>query len=144
MTSLEHKRIRVDWEELEEAFSDSESEHRYYLDRETGAVHFFSTYLDNEEEEDDERSLSEKRYALIPRVTHSISEERVAEFVASLKDAGERRALLSGLRAPGGHERFRDAVERLPDVRAAWDAFSHRSLEARIREWLSKVNVEPL
>ncbi len=67
MSSLEWRRIRVDWQELEEAFEDSASDHRYYLDRETGAVHFFSSYLDNEDEEENERAItSEKRYALIP------------------------------------------------------------------------------
>ncbi len=66
MSSIEWKRIRVDWQELEEAFADSASEHRYYLDRETGAVHFFSSYLDKEEEEDERAITLEERYALIP------------------------------------------------------------------------------
>ncbi len=36
------KRIRIDWAELEDTFCDGSDEHRYYLDRDTGAVHFFS------------------------------------------------------------------------------------------------------
>ena len=58
MSSLEWKRIRVDWEELLEAFEDGSTDHRYYLDRETGAVHFFSEYLDNEEEEEPPHALT--------------------------------------------------------------------------------------
>ena len=144
MTPSEWKRIRVDWEELEEAFADSASEHRYYFDRETGAVHFFSTYLDNEEEENDERTMTaEERYVLIPRGA-ALSKAECAEFAASLRNDGDRRVLLTALDAPQGYERFRETVEHLPAVREAWDAFSHQNLEARIREWLSKVGVEPL
>jgi hypothetical protein len=61
------KRIKVDWEELEEAFQDGSGEHRYYLDRETGQVHFFSAYLDGDEEDERERQLAcQERYVAIP------------------------------------------------------------------------------
>ena len=38
MASLLTMHIKVDWEELSEAFQDSSQDHRYYLDRETGVV----------------------------------------------------------------------------------------------------------
>lgn len=79
MSSLEWKRIRVDWQELEEAFEDAASDHRYYLDRETGAVHFFSSYLDNEEEEEQERAITaEERFALIPPELRHFQESDMA------------------------------------------------------------------
>ncbi len=88
MSALEWKRIRVDWEELEEAFEDGASDHRYYLDRETGAVHFFSSYLHNEEEEEDERVItSEERYVLIPpelRHPHKNLEARIESWLSDV------------------------------------------------------------
>ena len=145
MSSLEWRRIRVDWEELVEAFEDGSAEHRYYLDRETGAVHFFSEYLDNEEEEEDERAItSEERYVQIPQSQGKVTVDELREFVASLEDGSERRVLTTALRAPGGYQHFRDAIESLPDARKQWKQFSHESLKARIEEWLSEVSVEPL
>ena len=85
MSSLEWKRIRVDWQELLDAFEDGSTEHRYYLDRETGAVHFFSEYLDNEDEEEDERAITvEERYVQIPAARRTVSTDELREFVASL------------------------------------------------------------
>ena len=145
MSSLEWRRIRVDWEELVEAFEDGSAEHRYYLDRETGAVHFFSEYLDNEEEEEDERSItSEERYVQIPQARGHVSTDQLREFIATLQDGSERRALTTALRAPGGYAHFREAVESLPDARKQWRRFSHETTRARIEEWLSEVSVEPL
>ena len=67
MSELARRRIRIDWEELTEAFADSSADHRYYLDRETGSVHFFSAYLASEEEEEDEKAMTaDERYVLIP------------------------------------------------------------------------------
>lgn len=145
MSELEWKRIRVDWEELIDAFGDSSSDHRYYFDRETGAVHFFSSYLDNEEEEDDERTITgEERYVQIPQAGQALSTEELARFVATLRDGNEREVLTAALRAPAGYQRFREAIESLPAARKAWRQFSYENLKSRIEQWLSEVSVEPL
>lgn len=145
MSSLQWKRIRVDWQELLDAFEDGSAEHRYYLDRETGAVHFFSEYLDNEDEEEDERAvLSEERYVQIPPARRTVSTDELREFIASLQDGSERRVLTTALRARGGYQHFREAVDALPAVREEWQQFTHESLKERIKQWLSEVSVEPL
>lgn len=145
MSSLEWRRIRVDWEELVEAFEDGSAEHRYYLDRETGAVHFFSEYLDNEDEMEDERTISsEERYVQIPQARRAVSVDQLREFVASLQEGSERRVLTTALRAPDGYRHFRDAIESLPAARKQWQHFSHENLKMRIEAWLSEVSVEPL
>lgn len=135
----------MDWEELLEAFEDGASEHRYYLDRETGAVHFFSEYLDNEEEEEDERAITaEERYVQIPQARRRVSMDELRSFVASLQDGSERRVLTTALRAPDGYQHFREAIKALPAARRQWRQFTHESLKARIEEWLNEVSVEPL
>jgi hypothetical protein len=145
MSSLAWKRIRVDWEELLDAFEDGSTEHRYYFDRETGAVHFFSEYLDNEDEEEDERAITvEDRYVQIPATRRTVTTDELREFVASLEDGSERRVLTTALRARGGYQYFREAVDAMPAVREEWQEFSHASLKERIEQWLSEVSVEPL
>jgi hypothetical protein len=145
MSPLEKKRIRVDWEELVDAFGDSSAEHRYYLDRETGAVHFFSSYLDNDDEEEDERAItSEERYVLIPHDRRLVPFNEVVEFVSSLTREPERRALESSLRSPEGYQRFQQTVEDHPSVAAAWRRFVQSRVESRIQDWLAEVAVEPI
>jgi len=148
MSDLERRRIRVDWEELEDAFADSSAEHRYYLDRETGAVHFFSSYLDNEDEEEDERAITaEDRYVLIPHARRLVPSHELREFVASLGPRDARRELessLNGLPAPEGYRRFEEAVAENPQALDEWRRFVKERLGPRIKSWLTDVAVEPL
>lgn len=146
MSPLEKKRIRVDWEELVDAFGDSAAEHRYYLDRETGAVHFFSSFLDNDDEEEDERAMTseEERYVLIPHDRRLVPFNELVEFVSSLGREPERRELESSLRAPEGYERFQQTVEDHPSVADAWRRFAQSRVQGRIQEWLAEVAVEPI
>ena len=145
MSGLERKRIRIDWEELEEAFTDSSSDHRYYLDRETGSVHFFSAYLDNEDEEEDERAIgNERRYVLIPHDRRLVPAKEVAQFVRSLDSEEERNRLQSLLSSPEAYRRFDELVSESSAVNGLWQRFVSEGLEARIKKWLVDVAVEPI
>jgi len=145
MTSREWRRIRVDWDELLDAFEDGCSDHRYYLDRETGAVHFFSAYLDNDDEKEDERILtSEERYVQVPHSGRAVGRDQMTAFVNTLDDGTERRVLSRALRAPGARESFDKAMDVLPSVRTRWRHFSDEATKASIEAWLNDVSVEPL
>ncbi len=145
MSDLERRRIRVDWEELEDAFADSSSDHRYYLDRETGAVHFFSSYLDNEDEEEDERAITaENRYVVIPHARRLVPSHELREFVASLGAREARQELESSLQTPEGYRRFEEVVADHPQALDEWRRFIKERLGPRIKAWLADVGVEPL
>jgi hypothetical protein len=148
MSDLEWRRIRVDWEELEDAFADSSAEHRYYLDRETGAVHFFSSYLDNEDEEEDERAITaEDRYVLIPHARRLVPAHELREFVASLGPRDARRELESFLQGPPnpeGYRRFEEVVAENSQAHDEWRRFVKERIGPRIKIWLADVAVEPL
>ena len=148
MSDLEWRRIRVDWEELEDAFADSSTDHRYYLDRDTGAVHFFSSYLDNEDEEEDERAITaESRYVLIPHARRLVPSHELREFVASLGPRDARRELesfLQGLPNPEGYRRFEEVVAENPRAYDEWRRFVEERIGPRIKNWLAEVAVEPL
>jgi len=145
MSDLERRRIRVDWEELEDAFADSSADHRYYLDRETGAVHFFSSYLDNEEEEEDERAITaEDRFVLIPHARRLVPAPELREFVDSLGPGDPRREIEASLQAPEGYRRFEEAIADNPQALDEWRRFVKERIGPRIKSWLADVAVEPL
>jgi hypothetical protein len=145
MSRLDRKRIRLDWEELEEAFADTSSDHRYYLDRETGAVHFFSAYLDNDAEEEDERALtSENRYVLIPLSLRLVPVSELTEFVRALGPTKDRSVLESYLSSPEAQLRFEEAIAEMPEAKGEWLRFVRERLDARIKSWLDDVGIEPL
>jgi hypothetical protein len=145
MSDLAKRRIRVDWAELEDAFADSSADHRYYLDRETGAVLFFSSYLESEEEEEDERALTgEERYVLIPHARRLLPSHEIREFVASLTPEETRLAVASSLQSTGDYGSFEEAVAADPTAHEEWRRFVKARLGPRIKSWLADVAVEPI
>jgi hypothetical protein len=139
------KLIRVDWSELADAFQDDSREHRYYLDRDTGEVHFFSTYLENEEEhEDEQRITAEDRYVTIPLSRRSVSSRDLQQFVRTLDDGQDRKLLSSTLKEQEARARFNDTLNGLPETRKKWSRFQEEIVDRRIREWLGEVGVQPL
>jgi hypothetical protein len=127
-------RIRVDWEELEDAFADGSGDHRYYLDRETGAVHFFSSYLENGQEDEDERAMTAgDRYVLVPHASHLASLDEIWEFAASI-----------GLRLREGGFKLEQALAEDPQALDEWRRFVKERIGPRIKSWLEGVSVEPL
>jgi hypothetical protein len=146
MTESGRTRIRVDWEELLDAFEDASNDHRYYLDRETGAVHFFSSYLDHDD--DEERSMSsEERYVLVPKTERNgPRDEDVREFVRLLGEGDDEQRIREALRdsAERGAQRACEALERTPSLSRQWRRFRLERMQSRIQRWLTEVGVEPL
>jgi hypothetical protein len=138
--------LKVDWEELEEAFRDASVDHRYYLDRDTGQVHFFSTYLDNEEEQKDEglMTAAAERYVPIPLQRRLVSLPDIRQFVRSLDRRRERALLEAAIAGEQTYDRFGEALERLPEARRKWLAYHQRLVRHRLRDWLAEVGVEPI
>jgi hypothetical protein len=145
MSDLERRRIRIDWEELREAFADSSADHRYYLDRETGSVHFFSAYLASEEEEEDEKAMTaDERYVVIPHDRRVVPVDEIREFVTSLAQGDSRRTLEKFLRGPEGYRRFEEALADHPQALENWQRFVSERVGPRVKIWLADVGVDPL
>ncbi len=139
------KQLRIDWEELSDAFEDGSRDHRYYLDRETGVVHFFSSYLDNEEEKKTEAQISsEGRYVSIPLSRRLLRQVDPNEFVRSLEQARDRRLLSVTLHGPDALGRFSEKLDTIPELHEKWVQFQKAAQRKRAKEWLSEVGVEPL
>ena len=139
------KLLRVDWSELADAFQDDSRDHRYYLDRDTGEVHFFSTYLENEDEqEDEERITTEERYVTIPLSRRVMPVRDLRQFVGTLAEGRERNLLSLTLREREARVRFNDTLDGLPEARAKWCEFQEQIVERRILEWLGEVGVQPI
>ncbi len=147
MSDLEWRRIRVDWEELEDAFADSSADHRYYLDRETGAVHFFSSYLDNEDEEEDERAITAEE-PLRAHPSRAPSGSRRTSFASSWRRSAARGraagARVVACESPEDYRRFEEALADNPQAHDEWRRFVKARMGPRIKSWLADVAVEPL
>jgi hypothetical protein len=151
---MKRKPIKIDWNDLEEAFSNLQAEATSYLDAITGHV-----VLEGEGEEDDlldedaamnavggpskSRQDDPTRLPIRPPdLTRRIDWMKgflgkdpgaPPEVVAELADAIDAK----------DPNRVRDVLNRNPEVRDAWYAYRFDRLHEMIDEWLAKNGVEP-
>jgi tetratricopeptide (TPR) repeat protein len=118
------------------AFEDQDGERTWYLDRETGNVHFVSDLTDDdvlpvarEELEENPRFL-----AIEPEDTHDAYEDMV-EFAETVGPKLRER-LADALDGKGAFGRFKRVLQSAPQERERWCRFRDVRLEARARKWL--------
>jgi hypothetical protein len=140
------KRLKIDWEGLEEAFDSPPDEVPTYLDRVTGRV-----LLEGEGEEDDGggrggglRNDSVRLYVAPPDLPLKI--EWMEAFVDGRKEIDEalRGKLQAALDEPDPLEAMGEVWRHHPDEREAWFAFRADRLHELIEGWLDDAGIEPI
>ena len=148
---MRHK-IKLDWDELEDAFSNQREELIYYLDLVTGHI-LLEGEGEGENDSDDEESYqppterprqddSTRAYIRPPDIEKKI--EWLKEFIADSKDLEPELAtkLKTALDGENPVDPIREALVQHPEGRDAW--YLYRSLRVRdmIDEFLEKQAVE--
>jgi hypothetical protein len=141
MSDLEWRRIRVDWEELEDAFTDSSADHRYYLDRETGrsTLRPFSTTKTRRKTS---APSPPRPLCSHPARAPSGSVAR-ASRVRGILARGTRRELESSLQAPEVTAGSKRPSPKIPRRSTSGARFVKERMGTRIKSWLADVAVQP-
>ncbi|MFO0746083.1 MAG: UPF0158 family protein [Myxococcota bacterium] len=127
--------LRIDAGDLVMAFNRSDSE-RATLDLETGAIailgddFLFDGDAQREDGEDIPSLDSSEKYAIMERFAEGHADQEVRAHLASALDGR------------GAFRRFRDAIERWPDVRAAWFDFEFDAVLDEARAWLDDLELD--
>ena len=154
--AMKRKPIRIDWDELEQAFDNKRDDLVYYLDLVTGQV-----VLEGEGEEtvpderDDPMDEAAERSAS-PREpsSHKLYVERPADeeemswmddFVAEAADLHDDvRAELEAALGREDAEAFREALRPHPGARDRWFLYRSERLHETIDAWLDAHHVHPV
>ena len=145
------KPIKLDWDQLEEAFNNKNDELVYYLDMVTGHVH-----LDGEDEDTDDEEAFDTRPPAPgqPRRTDDPTRRYIeppstalkVEWLAAFVDSGEFDAeIATGLREamvgddPG--PAIRKVLNANPEVRDSWYVYRSDRIRAMVGPWLEKSGI---
>jgi hypothetical protein len=146
---MKHRRIKIDWDSLEEAFNRPPEDVASYLDRVTGRV-----VLEGEGEadplDDDDGSMdgpaSERLTPLrddaVRLYVHPPDAELKIEWLKAFLDGNRvgdeqaRQLLLAALDADDPVEELGEVLGRHPDVRDTWYAYRTERLHEMIDAWL--------
>jgi hypothetical protein len=137
------REISVDLAEIAFAIEDSDPDHTWYLDRETGVVHLVA-----ENSSDDDLPVpredieGDERFVPIESEGTDRAYRDMEEFTATVKDREFRSRLSDSLAGKGAFSRFRQTLAGNRVERERWFAFRQARLDARARAWLASIDVK--
>jgi hypothetical protein len=148
--AMELRRVPVDWDDLELAFTMRSDEHASYLDLRTGEIriaqiHPFGGELEDGvlSEDEVEAGLADGSLLAVEPLESSVEYGWMAEFADTLPDARLRQFLQQALGGSRPFRRFKDALADHPRERERWFAFHAARLRDYMREWLADNGIEP-
>lgn len=133
------RKLHVDLSDIAMAMESGDSEHAWYLDRESGCVVLVPVELQGEDVLDAkycdrlppweqagvpqarEIYLGSDRYVSVRRESPRGEYELMLGFAESVPDSALQALLLAALDGPGAFGRFQRALDRHPAERDAWD-----------------------
>jgi hypothetical protein len=140
------RKVRADLEGLRDAMEDSASDHRYFLDTETGEVILFSEFYDAEEAARQIAKIDAAesgRYLEVSRTGSRDGYADMQDFIDSVEDKHVQELLHGAIQGRGAFRRFKNVLARQPAERQRWFEFQAARLDVRVREWLADEGCEP-
>ena len=147
------KPIKLDWDQLEEAFNNKNDELVYYLDTVTGHVH-----LEGEDEDGDDQEAFDTRPPAPgqPRRTNDPTRKYLEPPTTALKvewlaafveqdgfDAEIATALRGAMVGDDPGPAIREVLNANPDVRDDWYVYRSERIRVLLGEWLKKSGIKP-
>lgn len=138
--------LPIDLQELCFIFEDSSSEHRSYLDLETGEIiRIFDDITDSDEKEELDDKVEEgfgERYITIPNAESYDGYQDMEDFIETEKEVKLKEKLYNAIARKGAFRRFKDVLNSYPKERERWFKFKDEKVMERVNEWLEEEGVE--
>ena len=139
-------KLKVDVSELLDAMRSASDGVTYYFNRQMGVVDYrvdFDDFESDEESDDDTDFFNEDIWVEVPTLSSREGYERMASFAETVDEPDIRDLLDTALGGRGSFRRFRDIVDRYPDVEARWRKFERDHLEQEAIRWLETLDIQP-
>lgn len=137
--------MKLDWDDVLDAFEQYSETIRCYLDRRTGrVVQVNKEDPDASDIDSEEAEAHPERYVRIHPAGPEEERAWMREFVETVEEASARDALRAALDGPDGLRGFRDALADRPNDRERWFAYREEKINTRIEHWLEAWDIAPL
>jgi hypothetical protein len=138
-------RLAINWRELERAFEGGgdAAATEWYLDRVTGKL---ECLIEGDPDSEAVRARLDRDVERYARIEPPGTEEEygwMEEFVTGVGNAKAMKDLERALQGAGAFKRFRDILNRYPDLRDEWFAVRERHTRESMLAWLAAQSIEP-
>ncbi len=134
--------VSVDLQDLMIAIEDHSPGHDWFLDRQTGELHFLSDDLPDDDLPVDRAELEDdSRFVPVEPEGSDRAYRDMEEFTATVREPALLQRLQDALSGKGAFGRFKRVLAGQPAERERWFEFRNERLEARARTWLEGVGM---
>ena len=141
------RKVPIDWDDLELAFTMHSEEQSSYLDLKTGKVELAANDLTGRDaglsEEEVETGFAEGYLVPIEPPSSSDEYQWMVEFTETVADRRLRELLGLALDGRGAFRRFKAVLSEHPTERERWFAFHEECIHRAMNEWLAEHDIEP-
>lgn len=136
------REMEIVWDELIDAFLNSDPEMVYFLDRATGEIFFVPDDYDDEAFWQ-EIEASDERYLQIPGADYEQERLLLHEFIRSLPDGSLKLLLQRTFAGKSSYGKMEDILSFYPDELETYFALKDEMVNIRIRAWLEEHDIYP-
>jgi hypothetical protein len=136
------RNLEIVWEDLMEAFENTDPELSFFLDRETGEVFSVPTDYDDDPFWDEVESQDE-RYLEIPSFDYSQERQLVHAFIQGIGNDGLKAMLVRAFVGKHSHGRLSEILSFYPEEMERFQAVREELITGRAGHWLEEHDIYP-
>lgn len=134
--------MEIVWDDLMEAFQNTDPDMVYFLDRETGEVF----YVPGDYEDDafwNEIEADEERFLPIPCFDYDQERQLLQEFIKSIDNEKLRSVLNRAFAGKSPYGRLDDILSFYPEELERLSSIREQLLTAKVGQWLEEHDIYP-
>ncbi|WP_460596635.1 UPF0158 family protein [Geomonas sp. Red276] len=136
------RNLEIVWEDLMEAFENTDPDMIFYLDRETGEV--FSVPSDYDDDAFwTEVEIQEERYLEIPHYDYGQERQLVHTFIQGIANPPLKAMLVRAFVGAHAHGRLGEILSFYPEELERYQAVREEALNTRAAHWLEEHDIFP-
>jgi hypothetical protein len=134
------REVEITWDDLVDAFENTDPDIVYFLDRETGDVFFVPVDYEDENFWEEMEQYSDQ-YLEIPGFDYDQERLLLHEFIKGVKSANLRNILTHSFVGKRPYGRLEDILAFYPDEMERLAALKEESISDRVRRWLEEHDI---
>jgi hypothetical protein len=136
------REMEIVWDELVDAFMNTNPDIIYFLDRSNGEIFFVPDDYDDEAFWQ-EIEANEEQFLQIPGFDYEQERLLLHEYIKSLPEGGLKSVLERTFAGRSSYGKMEDILSFYPDELEAYYALKDEMLNIRIRSWLEEHDIFP-
>ncbi|MBN2381860.1 hypothetical protein JXQ70_03170 [bacterium] len=135
------KKLKIDWNNLIDAYSSEQEDFRCYFDTNSGTVVWKSSEVMAKANQSEMKS-GLQHLIEVPTISSREGWELMMDFIERVANPALKNKLMGSIQGKGAFRRFKDILAKSPHDQEQWFLYQDAAITKILLEWLVSINVE--